>query len=76
MKETKDIFFVRRPIVAIVIAIFMVIIGSLSLISLPIEQYPNITPPVVRISSAFNGANAISVEQSVASPLEQEINGV
>jgi HAE1 family hydrophobic/amphiphilic exporter-1 len=74
--EKNHIFFVRRPIVAIVIAIFMVVIGAISLLGLPIEQYPSITPPVVRVSTAFTGANAISVEQSVASPLEQEINGV
>jgi HAE1 family hydrophobic/amphiphilic exporter-1 len=76
MEEKDHIFFVRRPIVAIVIAIFMVIIGGISILGLPIEQYPNITPPVVRVSTAFTGANAVSVEQSVASPLEQEINGV
>lgn len=76
MSKKDHIFFVKRPIVAIVIAIFMVIIGGISLLGLPIEQYPNITPPVVRVSTAFTGANAISVEQSVASPLEQEINGV
>lgn len=72
----KDIFFVRRPIVAIVIALFMVIVGGLSILGLPIEQYPNITPPVVRVSTSFVGADAISVEQSVAAPLEQEMNGV
>ncbi|QCK16868.1 efflux RND transporter permease subunit [Mangrovivirga cuniculi] len=74
--DEKHIFFVRRPIVAIVIAIFLVIIGGVSLLDLPIEQYPNITPPVVRVSTSFTGANAISVEQSVAAPLEQQINGV
>lgn len=74
--DSKQIFFVKRPIVAIVIALFMVIIGGLSIFGLAIEQYPAITPPVVRVSTAFTGANAISVEQSVASPLEQEINGV
>ncbi len=75
-EEFKNIFFVRRPIVAIVIALFMVIVGGISILGLPIEQYPNITPPVVRVSTSFTGANAVSVEQSVASPLEQEINGV
>ena len=69
-------FFVRRPIVAIVIAIIMVIVGSLSLLSLPMEQYPNITPPIVQVRATYTGANAINVEQSVASPLEQQINGV
>ncbi|MCS5490681.1 efflux RND transporter permease subunit [Algoriphagus limi] len=76
IEDQKHIFFVRRPIVAIVIALFMVIIGGVSILGLAIEQYPAITPPVVRVSTAFTGANAISVEQSVASPLEQEINGV
>ena len=54
----------------------MVIVGAVSILGLPIEQYPNITPPVVRVSTTFTGANAVSVEQSVAAPLEQEINGV
>ena len=69
-------FFVNRPIVAMVIAIFMVIVGVVSLMSLPIEQYPEITPPVVEVRASYTGADAISVEQSVATPLEQEINGV
>ncbi|MGD9334965.1 MAG: efflux RND transporter permease subunit, partial [Desulfobacterales bacterium] len=69
-------FFVRRPIVAIVIAIFMVIIGVVFLKGLPTEQYPNITPPVVEVRATYTGANAVSVEQSVATPLEQQINGV
>lgn len=72
----KDIFFVRRPIVAIVIAIIIFTLGLLSLMGLPTEQYPNITPPIVQVRANYTGANAISVEQSVASPLEQEINGV
>ncbi|NVK49003.1 MAG: efflux RND transporter permease subunit, partial [Cyclobacteriaceae bacterium] len=76
IEEQNHIFFVRRPIVAIVIAVFMVIIGGVSILGLAIEQYPAITPPVVRVSTSFTGANAISVEQSVASPLEQEVNGV
>jgi len=71
-----DNFFVRRPIVAMVIAIFMVIIGTVFLGGLPIEQYPNITPPMVEVRATYTGANAVSVEQSVATPLEQEINGV
>jgi len=77
MKEQPNqIFFVRRPIVAIVIALFMLIIGGVSILGLPLEQYPNITPPVVRVSANYTGANAVNVEQSVASPLEQQINGV
>jgi HAE1 family hydrophobic/amphiphilic exporter-1 len=59
-----------------VIAIIMVIVGVISLISLPMEQYPNITPPVVEVLGTYTGANAVSVEQSVATPIEQEMNGV
>ncbi|MDX2452715.1 multidrug efflux RND transporter permease subunit [Desulfosarcina sp.] len=69
-------FFVRRPIVAMVIAIFMIIIGVVALGGLPTEQYPNITPPIVEVRATYTGANAVSVEQSVATPLEQQINGV
>jgi multidrug efflux pump subunit AcrB len=69
-------FFVRRPIVAMVIAIFMVIVGVVFLGGLPAEQYPNITPPIVEVRANYTGANAVSVEQSVATPLEQQINGV
>lgn len=69
-------FFVRRPIVAMVIAIIIVIVGSLSILSLPMEQYPDITPPMVEIRANYTGANAMNVEQSVATPLEQQINGV
>jgi HAE1 family hydrophobic/amphiphilic exporter-1 len=69
-------FFVKRPIVAMVIAIVIVIVGTVSLLSLPMEQYPNITPPVVEVRATYTGANAVSVEQSVATPLEQQINGV
>ncbi len=76
MAEDSGNFFVRRPIVAIVIAIVIVIVGSVSLLGLPIEQYPNLTPPIVRVSATYTGANSISVEESVATPLEQEINGV
>jgi len=76
MAEDSGNFFVRRPIVAIVIAIVIVIVGSVSVLGLPIEQYPDLTPPIVRVSATYTGANSISVEQSVATPLEQEINGV
>ena len=69
-------FFVRRPIVAMVIAIITVIVGVVSMLGLPIEQYPDITPPIVQVRANYTGANAISVERSVATPLEQQINGV
>lgn len=59
-----------------VIAILIVIVGVISLIGLPIEQYPNLTPPIVQVRGTYTGANALSVEESVATPLEQQINGV
>ena len=59
-----------------VIAIVIVIVGLVSLTTLPVEQYPEITPPIVQVSATYSGANALSVEQSVATPLEQQINGV
>ena len=76
MAENKGNFFVHRPIVAMVIAIVIVIVGAVSLIGLAIEQYPNLTPPIVQVRGTFTGANAINVEESMATPLEQEINGV
>ncbi len=69
-------FFVRRPIVAMVIAIVTVIIGFVALARLPIAQYPEITPPMVTVSATYTGASAINVEQSVATPIEQKVNGV
>ena len=76
MSENKGNFFVHRPIVAIVIAIVIVIVGTVMLVGLPIEQYPNLTPPIVQVRASYTGANATSVEESVATPLEQQINGV
>lgn len=69
-------FFVRRPIVAMVIAIFIVMLGLISLSGLPVAQYPEITPPMVNVSATYQGANSIDVEQSVATPIEQKVNGV
>jgi hydrophobic/amphiphilic exporter-1 (mainly G- bacteria), HAE1 family len=69
-------FFVRRPIVAMVISIFIVIIGVISMLQLPIAQYPDLTPPMVNVTAMYTGASSLNVEQSVATPLEQEINGV
>ena len=69
-------FFVRRPIVAMVIAIIIMILGLVALGRLPVAQYPEITPPMVNVSGTYTGANAINVEQSVATPIEQKVNGV
>ncbi|MCB0771425.1 MAG: efflux RND transporter permease subunit, partial [Flavobacteriales bacterium] len=69
-------FFVRRPIVAIVIALITVIIGVVAMSGLPVEQYPDITPPIVEVRANYTGANALAVESSVATPIEQQLNGV
>ena len=69
-------FFVRRPIVAMVISIVMIIVGVVAMTGLPIAQYPDITPPEVKVEGTYTGANAVAVEQSVATALEQKVNGV
>ncbi len=69
-------FFINRPIVAMVIAILMVIVGTVSMLSLPTAQFPNIVPPEIRVQSTFPGADAQTLEQSVATPLESTISGV
>ncbi len=69
-------FFIRRPIVAIVIAILTVLLGTYSLLRLSFEQYPFLAPPTIRVTANYSGASALAVEQSVATPIEQEVNGV
>jgi hydrophobic/amphiphilic exporter-1 (mainly G- bacteria), HAE1 family len=69
-------FFINRPIVAIVISIIMVIVGGVAILGLPIAQYPNIVPPEIVINTTYVGADAQTVEQSVATPIEQEMSGV
>src|SRR5436305_1218820 len=69
-------FFIDRPIVAIVISVLTVLLGLVAMTGLPIEQYPDIVPPLIQIQSTFPGADAVTVEQSVATPLEQQMNGV
>src|SRR5262245_38025846 len=68
-------FFIRRPIVAIVIAILTVMLGAYSLMRLSFEQYPFLAPPTIRVTANYPGASAVAVEQSVATPIEQEVNG-
>lgn len=68
--------FINRPVLSTVISIFIVILGVISLISLPITQYPDIAPPTVQVSTAYAGANAQTVLNSVIAPLEEQINGV
>jgi HAE1 family hydrophobic/amphiphilic exporter-1 len=67
--------FIKRPVTAIVISIVLVITGTISILSLPIDQYPDITPPIVQVNGQFTGADAQTVEQTVATPVEEQING-
>jgi HAE1 family hydrophobic/amphiphilic exporter-1 len=69
-------FFINRPIVAIVISIVTVLGGLVALLNLPIEQFPDIVPPLIQIQGQYPGADAITIEQSVATPIEQQMNGV
>jgi hydrophobic/amphiphilic exporter-1 (mainly G- bacteria), HAE1 family len=69
-------FFVRRPIVAIVIAILMTLVGAVCMLSLPIAQYPKIAPPEIQVQTHYTGADALTIEQSVAAPIEQQMSGV
>src|SRR5215472_3061282 len=69
-------FFINRPIVAMVISIVLVLVGSLTILSLPVAQFPNIAPPEIQILATYVGADALSLEQSVATPIEQQMSGV
>jgi hypothetical protein len=69
-------FFVNRPIVAIVIAVLMTIIGGVCILVLPIAQYPDIVPPEIQVRAHYTGADAQTIEQSVAAPIEQQMSGV
>jgi multidrug efflux pump len=69
-------FFINRPIVAIVISILMVIVGAITIVSLPVSQFPAIAPPEVQVQTTYVGADAQTAEQSVATPIEQQMSGV
>jgi hydrophobic/amphiphilic exporter-1 (mainly G- bacteria), HAE1 family len=69
-------FFINRPIVAMVIAIVTVIVGAVAIAALPVAQFPNIVPPEINLRATYVGADAQALEQSVATPIEQQINGV
>ena len=71
----KVTFFIDRPVFSAVISIVIVIVGIIGLTMLPVDQYPQITPPVVKISASYPGASALTVSQAVSTPIEQEING-
>ena len=69
-------FFIRRPIVAMVIAILMVIVGAVTIATLPVAQFPNIAPPEIFLQATYPGADAQTLEQAVATPIEQQVSGV
>src|SRR5262252_11051371 len=69
-------FFINRPIVAMVIAIITVLGGLIAMRGLPLAQFPQIVPPQIIVSTTYTGADAVTIEQSVATPLEQQMNGV
>src|SRR6478609_3274776 len=69
-------FFIDRPIFASVLSIFLVLAGTISGCTLPIAQYPEITPPTVEVSANYPGANSRVVSDTVAAPIEQQVNGV
>src|SRR5579883_1793886 len=69
-------FFINRPIVAMVIAILIVIVGAVSMLTLPVAQFPEIVPPEIRIQTTFVGGDAQTVAQSIATPIEEQMAGV
>ncbi|MCU1256541.1 MAG: transporter [Candidatus Angelobacter sp.] len=69
-------FFINRPIVAMVISILMVIVGAVTIATLPVAQFPNIVPPEIQLQTTYPGADAKTLEQAVATPIEQQMNGV
>src|SRR5262247_3256710 len=69
-------FFINRPIVAMVISIIMVIIGVVAMVQLPIAQYPELAPPEILVQATYVGADSLTIEQSVATPIEQQMQGV
>ncbi len=69
-------FFVDRPVFATVLSVVIIIIGLVALIGLPIAQYPEVVPPTVQVTTTYPGANAVVVAETVAAPIEQEVNGV
>src|SRR6516162_5191866 len=69
-------FFIERPVLANVIAILMIVIGAVALAALPVAQYPNVVPPTVQVTTRYPGASARVVVDTVALPIEQQVNGV
>ena len=71
-----SVFFIERPKFALVISLVLSIMGAIAYLVLPVEQFPEITPPVVNVKATYTGANAETVENSVAAPIESQVNGV
>ena len=69
-------FFIDRPVLANVLAILFVLLGGVALFSLPVAQYPNVTPPTVQVTTRYPGASAETLMNTVALPIEQQVNGV
>lgn len=69
-------FFIERPVLANVIAIVMMLLGGVAMVSLPVAQYPPITPPTVQVTTTYPGASAKILVETVALPIEQQVNGV
>src|SRR5437588_4539449 len=69
-------FFIDRPVLAWVISIVIVLLGAIAALLLPIAQYPQITPPTVRVTAIYPGASAVAVADTIAAPIEQQVNGV
>src|SRR5687767_3868408 len=67
--------FIKRPLTSIVISVILLLVGTLSMLALPVTQYPDITPPSVSVNGQFIGADALTVEQTVATPVETQVNG-
>ena len=73
---SRDYFFVRRPVLAMVISIVITLLGGFALTTLPVNRYPEITPPAVQVSAVFPGASAQDVANTVAAPIEQQLNSL
>src|SRR6201981_2993836 len=69
-------FFIARPVLANVLALLMMVVGAVALLSLPVAQYPNVVPPTVQVTTRYPGASARTVIDTVALPIEQQVNGV
>ena len=72
----KESFFVQRPVLSIVISMAITLLGAVAIVNLPIEQYPNMIPVQVEVSATYDSATAENIAETVATPIEEEVNGV